>query len=86
MTTSVRLRPAVAALLIGLGLALAAAGDGRCDPVREEIDATRQSIIQGVRDDIQRRVKQQSRIDSAGRTEVVSQPVPPHRVKKTLPK
>ena len=83
MTCSVRFRLAVPALLIGLGLTLTAAREARCDPVQEQIDSTRQSIIQGVRDEVQRKINRQNKIDAAGRTEIVSRPVRPRRLKKT---
>jgi hypothetical protein len=44
-------------LLACAGLVLAFPPDARCDPVQEEIDAVRQSIIRGIRDDVQRRTR-----------------------------
>jgi hypothetical protein len=58
-TFRIRLR---GALLACVGLLLALASDARCDPVQEEIDATRQSIIRGIRDDIQRRTRRTKEI------------------------
>jgi len=44
-------------LLACAGLVLPFSQDARCDPVQEEIDAARQSIIQSARDDVQRRTR-----------------------------
>jgi hypothetical protein len=49
-------------LLACAGLVLAFPQDARCDPVQEEIDAARESIIRSVRDDVQRRTRRTKEI------------------------
>jgi hypothetical protein len=82
MKSSVRLRGALFAIV---GLVLAAR-DGRCDPAQEEIDSTRQSIIQGIRDDIQRKLKNPNSETTSEREPEPAPRIRHHYLKKSPPK
>ncbi|MBR1120852.1 hypothetical protein JQ628_04930 [Bradyrhizobium lablabi] len=63
------------ALLAGLGLIVALAGAARAEDY-SPADSTRDSIIQGVRDDVRRKIRDQQAAENRAEAATVGQPSP----------
>jgi hypothetical protein len=65
--------------LIGLGMYLALGGAGRCN---DPAEPSRDSIIQGVRDDVRRKIKEQSEIEARKEPVTVGRASSRHEVRQ----